>query len=177
VIDILEKESIDLVLMDIEMPEMDGIQTTRYLTENFEKVGVLALTMYDDESHIIKMLQVGAMGYILKSTNKKELTEAIKTVASGESYFAKEASEVIMRRFMKKKTLSKSLAYKVALTRREKEVLKLIAEEFTNNEIAKKLYISARTVDTHRRNLLQKTGVKNTAGLVKYAIQNDIIDQ
>jgi len=176
VIEILEKESVDIVIMDIEMPELDGIQTTKYLTENFVNVNVLALTMHEDESHIIKMLQVGAMGYILKSTGKKELSEAIKTVASGESYIAKEASEIIMRRFMKKKALSKKRSFQVILTKREKEVLKLIAEELTNIEIGEKLFISTRTVDTHRRNLLQKIGVKNTAGLVKYAIQIDIID-
>ena len=156
--------------------ELDGIDATKYITEHFPEVKVLALTMHTDESHITRMLQVGAMGYILKNTGKKELTEAIKTVASGESYFAKEASEVIMRRLMKNKSLQKGKFANVELTKREKEVLKLIAEENTNHEIADKLFISPRTVDTHRRNLLQKLKVKNTAGLVKYAIQNEVVN-
>ena len=174
-IEILKKQDVDLILMDISMPEMNGIEATKIITSKFEKVKVLTLSMHDEESFVIKMLQVGASGYVLKTTDKLELTEAIKTVASGESYFTKEASKAIMQYFMKGKSAMNRGKASIDLTKRELEVLVLIAEEFTNLEIAEKLFLSPRTVDTHRRNLLQKLAVKNTAGLVKYAIEQNLI--
>ena len=175
-IEILRNNSIDLVLMDITMPKLNGVEATKVIAEKFPAVKVLTLTMHDEESHIVKMLKVGAKGYILKTTGKRELAEAIKTVASGESYFSKEASSKIMEHFMKDKGGQKEGTVGRDLTKREIEVLRLIAEENTNSEIAEKLFLSPRTVDTHRRNLLQKLHVKNTAGLVKYAVEHHLVD-
>ncbi len=178
-INLLEKEKIDLVLMDISMPVMNGIDTTKYIRQNFPDVKVMALSMHDDDAHIINMLKAGAVGYVFKNTGKGNLVEAIKTVSSGESFFAKEASQKIMEYFMQNKDLRKKAGTAqdtTRLTEREKEVLKLIAEEYTNQEIAEKLFLSHRTIDTHRRNLLQKLSVKNTAGLVKYAIKCGLLD-
>ena len=178
-IEILENEDIDLVLMDISMPVMNGIDATKYISQHFSEVRVMVLSMHDDESHIINMLKAGAVGYIFKNTGKTKLIEAIKTVSSGESFFAKEASQRIMEHFMQNRSQEKrngSVRDIQRLTEREKEVLKLIAEEYTNQEIADKLFLSPRTIDTHRRNLLQKLEVKNTAGLVKFAIKFGLLD-
>ncbi len=159
--------------MDVDMPVMDGIMATHLITEKYPKIKVLALSMHDDESHIINMLQEGTAGYILKTTGQKELTKALRLVAEGHSYFTKEASEVMLGYIAQKKPVKKE-RYKGELTKREREILKLIAEEYTNFEIADLLCLSPRTIDTHRRNLLQKLDAKNTAGLVKYALSHDL---
>lgn len=168
-----------VAVMDISLGNgEDGIDTTRQVTEQYPKVHVLALTMHDEEAHITNMLQAGAVGYLLKDTGMDELVTAIRTVAQGESYFSQEVSATMMNRFMahqKAKQESTSVLPE-RLTRREREVLQLIAEEHTNPEIAEKLFISPRTVDTHRRNLILKLNAKNTAGLVRYAIKYELVD-
>lgn len=168
----------DLVIMDIKMPEMGGIDATQAIIAEKPGIRVLAMSMYDEQRYIVKMLQAGALGYILKNTGKQELLNAIHTVMDGESYFSQEVSSIMMSQFMSRRANGYSDAPKtdVALTKRETEIIKLISEELTNSEIADQLGISPRTVDTHRRNLLQKLDVKNTAGLVKYAIQNNLLD-
>lgn len=173
----LSKNHFDLVIMDIKMPEMNGIEATEEIVKNYPDVKVLAISMYDEQRYIVKMLQAGALGYVLKNTGKQELMTAINTVMDGESYFSQEVSSIMMSQFMSKKTMSNEpVREDVVLTKRETEIIRLIAEELTNTEIADRLGISPRTVDTHRRNLLQKLDVKNTAGLVKYAIQHHILD-
>ncbi len=171
-------DKVDLVIMDIKMPNMDGIEATTHIIEKYKDARVLALSMYDEQRFIVKMLQAGAMGYVLKNTGKKELEKAIRTILGGESYFSQEVSSIMMSQFMGNTSVKKYDPVKsnVALTKREAEIIRMIAEEFTNTQIAEKLGISPRTVDTHRRNLLQKLDVKNTAGLVKFAIQNDLLD-
>lgn len=168
----------DLIVMDIKMPEMDGVEATKELKKIDSDVKILALSMYDEHRFITKMLQAGAKGYILKNTGKEELVNAITKIISGENYFSPEVSNIMMSRFMNEKseTLRRSTPnFNVTLTKRETEIIRMIANEMTNSEIAGELNISPRTVDTHRRNLLQKLDVKNTAGLVRYALQNDII--
>ena len=171
---ILEDENslVDLILMDINMPKMDGIEATKYITQQFPDIKILALTVYDDESHIAEMLKAGASGYILKTTGKQELELSIKTIMADDSYFSKEVSNQMMKQLMKKSPSKKFSNSK--LTERETEVLKLISDGYTNPEIAEKLFLSPRTIDAHRRNLLQKLQKKNTAGLVKYAMENDL---
>lgn len=174
----LAKGRFDLVIMDIKMPELSGIETTEKIHTMYPEVKVLAISMYDEQRYIVRMLQAGALGYVLKNTSKEELLQAINSVMNGESYFSQEVSSIMMSQFMSKKApdYSDVVRADVALTKRETEIIKLIAEEHTNTEIAEKLGISPRTVDTHRRNLLQKLDVKNTAGLVKYAIQHNILE-
>lgn len=168
-----------VVVMDISLGNgEDGISLTRQITEQYPSVRVLALTMHDEAAHITNMLKAGAVGYLLKDTGMDELLVAIKTVARGESYFSKDVSATMMKRFM---TSSKdkpkgACVLPEQLTRREREVLQLIAEEHTNPEIAEKLFISTRTVDTHRRNLILKLNAKNTAGLVRYAIKYELVE-
>ena len=154
------------------MPRMDGIETTRTILREFPHIKVLALSMHDDESHIINMIQEGASGYILKTTGQGELTKALRLVAQGQNYFTKEASEVMLAYISQKHHVRRK--DQDVLTKREREVLQLIAAEHTNQEIAQRLCLSPRTVDTHRRNLLQKLDVKNTAGLVKYALSHEL---
>ena len=181
----LENNDVDVVLMDINMPEMNGIEATSVVSEKFPNVGVLALTMHDEEGYISKVLKAGALGYVLKHVGRTELLKAIKKVANKENYFSDDVAAIMMSKYMKQggtsnnpplKKKSTSLISIDELTKREVEILSLISEEMTNNEIGEKLFISPRTVDTHRRNLLQKLGVKNTAGLVKFAVQNNLVD-
>lgn len=170
----LDHTSVDLVIMDVNMPGKDGVQATKEIKEHHHNVKVLALTMSNDDLHIRQMIQAGASGYIMKSAEKKDLKNAIETIMDGKHYFSNEATQSIMMDLVKGKGKSTSME-EVHITNRELEILELIVQEHTNQEIAEKLYISSRTVDAHRRNLLQKTGARNTAGLVKYAFQHGLI--
>jgi DNA-binding NarL/FixJ family response regulator len=172
VIELCGKVDIDLVIMDINMPKMDGIEATGKIKMNYPDIKILALTMSNDDVHIRKMIQAGASGYIMKSSGTVELREAIEDIMDGKHYFSDEATKSIMMDLVKKKGVTKSNE-PVSITEREIEVLELIVKEFTNQEIADKLFISPRTVDAHRRNLLQKTGARNTAGLVRYALTHN----
>lgn len=166
---------VNFVIIDINMPVMNGIEATEIITKKFTDIKVLALTMLNEEYHIRKMLKAGADGYILKNSSKDELLNAVTTIAKGEHYFSKEATNIIMMDMVQgTPPVQESHSEEVYLTEREKDILRLIAQEFTNAEIADKLFISVRTVDAHRRNLLQKIGARNTAGLVVYAIEHKL---
>ena len=174
----LKDEDYNLILMDVRMPKVNGIEATKFVSENYPEIKVLALSTYDDDSHIVNMLEAGARGYLLKNASKDELMKAIDTILNGESYFSQEVSSKLLNKYLKEKQPGAGGDSQeiVPLTKREKEILKMIAEENTNQEIAEKLFISPRTVDTHRRNLLQKLNVKNTAGLVRYAFENNLLE-
>lgn len=172
---LMEELSVDVIVMDINMPGMNGIATTKMVKDEFPSVKVLALTMSSDDSHIRQMVQAGASGYVMKSAGRDELTRAIHEVMEGKHYFSDQATQSIMLDLVKNKGKS-SAPDPIHITDREAEVLQMIVKEHTNQEIAEKLYISPRTVDAHRRNLLQKTGARNTAGLVKYAFQNGFVN-
>ncbi|MGM0545766.1 MAG: response regulator [Bacteroidota bacterium] len=174
-IEACQKHDIDLIIMDINMPEMNGIEATEKIMESFDDIKVLALTMMDEDQHIRQMIEAGASGYILKSSDKIELVEAITSILNGQHYFSDDATHSVMMDLVQGTTTEQS-SDPANLTKREKEVLGLIVKENTNQEIADQLYISTRTVDAHRRNLLQKTGAKNTAGLVTYAIKHNLVD-
>lgn len=169
---LLKLEQPDLVIMDINMPEMSGVECTSKIKEQYPDVKVLALTMHDEESYLAKMMDAGAVGYILKDLGKDELLKALTAIADGKHYFSPEITiSVIKELTSPTKSSSKNLS---PLTDREMEVLELVYKEYSNQEIADKLSISIRTVDAHRRNLLEKTQSKNTAGLVKYALTNNL---
>ncbi|NBC27938.1 MAG: response regulator [Bacteroidetes bacterium] len=172
---LLQDLSVDVIVMDINMPEVNGIATTKMVKEQHPEIKILALTMSSDDSHIRQMVQAGASGYIMKSAGRDELTKAIREVMEGKHYFSDQATHSIMMDLVKNKGKS-SAPDPIHITNRELEVLQMIVKEHTNHEIADKLYISPRTVDAHRRNLLQKTGARNTAGLVKYAFQNGLVN-
>lgn len=174
----LENNTYDVIIMDIKMPKKGGIDTTKEVIKKYPKAKVLALSMHDEQDFIVKMLQAGAKGYLLKNSSKEELLKAIETVSNGENYFSSDVSSIMLSKYIYKEFPSEKKNYKsdIQLTKRETEIIKMISEELTNAEIANKLGISVRTVDTHRRNLLQKLDVKNTAGLVRYALQNGLLD-
>lgn len=179
VLDALKQyENVDIILMDINMAEMNGLEATEMVLQEHPDIKVVALTMYNEESYISKILKAGASGYILKNTGKQELLEAMHKVKEGGTYFSDEVTEQMMSRFMNPRKQRESEAPSSdmveRLTDREKEVLRLIATEYTNREIGEHLNVSSRTVDSHRRNLLQKLGVKNTAGLVRFALENGL---
>jgi DNA-binding NarL/FixJ family response regulator len=177
-IEFFKNQPTDVVIMDIRMPEMSGIETTKYLTENYPGVKVLALTMHDEEAFIYKMLNAGASGYLLKNVGKEEFVTAINKIYKGENYFSLDMATKMITNMMFAKpndTAEHVEDDDMQLTKREIEVIKLIAEGLTSQDIADKLFISPRTVDTHRRNLLQKLNVKNTAELIKFAIKHNIV--
>ena len=176
IIELVEKTPPHVILMDINMPELSGIEATRYISENYPGVRVLALSMSLEDKHISEMLAAGAKGYILKSTGKSDLVAAINTIYANNSYFDHEVSERIIGQLKRERyqPAPKQAPALSPLTQREIEVLQLIVSEKTNGEIAEELHISIRTVDTHRRSLLQKLKVKNTAGLVRYALKNKL---
>jgi DNA-binding NarL/FixJ family response regulator len=175
---LLATQPADVILMDIDLGDIDGIVATRNIKELHPSLQVLGLTMHEEPDYIIKMLEAGASGYLLKNAGREELLAAIHTVAKGDSYFSQKVSATLLQAATRQKQTPvepKKNQIQSPLSEREIEVLRLIAQEYSNGEIAEKLFISIRTVDTHRRNLLEKLQVKNTVGLVKYAISKGLI--
>ena len=182
VIEFVSSNDVDIVIMDVLMQNQDGITTTQKLRLQYPDLKVLALSMQSDYNTIQKMLNAGANGYAIKNTSAKEIIDAINKVYSGSNYFSKDVTSSIMLNMMgeteitKKSQDNNSLELINKLTSREIEVLKHIANEETNEEIALKLTISAGTVSTHRRNLIQKLEVRNSIGLAKLAFQYGIVE-
>lgn len=171
---LLEQQDADVILMDIHLKDSNGINITSRIKKEKPDIKVLAFSMHNQVDYVIKMLEAGASGYLIKDAGKEEMIRAINVVASGNTYYSNEISTLILQALNKKNEPESKR--NSTLTKREIEILKLIANEYSNPEIAEKLHISVRTVDTHRRNLLEKLDVKNTAGLVKYAIKENLID-
>jgi len=162
----------DVLLLDIDLPDINGIELTKKLMTLYPEVKIIALTNHEDITFVKRIVANGAMGYVLKNVDKKELLDAIKTVVSGEKYFQSK---------LQKKILNQSLghfenrALQPKLTRREKEVLQGIADELTTKEISERLFISPKTVESHRMSLMSKLGAKNSVGIVKIAIQKQLL--
>ncbi len=163
----------DIIFMDIEMPEMNGIDATTEILTKHPELNIIGLSMYADEDYYTRMIEAGAKGFILKNSGIKEVQESIEEVTSGNNYFSKEILSGFIKSISRKK---KEPANDGKLSEREEEVLYHICKGNSNQEIADTLHISKRTVDKHRENLLLKTGSKNTPGLVIYAIKNHIIE-
>lgn len=168
VIDMIQKINVDLVVLDIDMPILSGVETTKIIKQKYPNIKVLILSMYNTERFIHNIIETGADGYILKNKGKEELTLAIKYILDGDEYFGREVEKT----FRLSQRRKNNETDKVKLTKRETEVLKLIANGNTTPMISEKLLISHSTVETHRRNLIEKTGVEGgSKGLVRYAFQ------
>jgi DNA-binding NarL/FixJ family response regulator len=165
-IEILDKTRIDIALMDIEMPVINGIQTTRKALQFKPELKVIALTMFSDTGHYMQMIQAGVKGFILKKANKFELEQAILTIHQGGNYFSQDILQKLAFQYSDKTTGNDRL------TGRETEIMVMICQGLTSQEISDHLHISIKTVETHRSNILLKAEVKNTAGLIVWAIKN-----
>lgn len=165
---------VDVILMDMMMPEMNGVSATKAIKGEYPQIKVLVVTINDETRFIKEALLAGASGYLLKDSTRNEIIEAIEKVAENKQYFSPEIVDRISERFKEGKMLEEQS--EPLLTRKETDVLRLIAMEFTNQEIAEDLNCAVRTVDTHRRNLIKKLKVRNVAGLVRYAIQAGLVN-
>lgn len=175
----VKENHVDVALADINMPGGSGIETTRRLKELDPDIKILALTMHEDAGMVHQMAEAGASGYILKRTNMNEVLEAIRTVSENGSYLGRDVQSILMENFRVKQpeTYGSNSNAPARLSTRETEILNLIARELSNEQIANKLFISERTVETHRRNIFTKTKTKTIVGLIRYAISNGIIDE
>ncbi len=174
----LSKQKIDVLLLDINLPDMNGIEVAKKLHFDFPDVKIIAVSMYNEESIVSEMLNNGAQGYILKNTGRAELVHAIETVASGQTYFSKDVTETIMGALLKKPSQKRTNTFLVPeISKRELEVLSLIVKEYTTPEIAEKLFITLKTVESHRSSLVSKLNVRNTAGLVRAAIELKLVEK
>lgn len=174
-LEFINKTMVDVLIIDLNMPELNGIETIKKLRENYTDLKILALSMVNQHDAIKNTVEAGVNGYVLKSSSSEEIIQALETITQGGHYFCEETTKTIMdglSGIQKRKQIAVD-----ELTPREKDVLKLICKEMTNTEISKQLNISIRTVDSHRRNLLQKIGAKNTVGLVKFAIKSGLVNE
>jgi DNA-binding NarL/FixJ family response regulator len=163
----------DIVIIDLSMPKLSGIEATKLIRKNNPITKVLVLTMHDNEEYVYQIFKCGAGGYLLKNTGKDELAAAIQAVAKGDTFFSPRVSEIMVNAYLRKADIREELPASnedIPLTNREKEILFYIADGLNNSQIAEKLFISARTVDTHRTNIMQKLDIHDAANLVRYAI-------
>ena len=174
-LEILKLLDVDIVLMDIDMPVMNGIEATKQILKDFQNVKVVILSMHKEGGLIKNLIAIGAHGFLLKNSDQTELINAIRKVALGDRYFSPDVTMSLLSKTSLNTSSFKGIDLLSQLTERETEILKLIAEGYSNKEIGEKLFISHRTVDTHRTNLMKKLDVSNIAGLIKFAIQNGIV--
>ncbi len=165
-------ETTDVLLLDINLPDGNGIDACKILHQKFPELKIIALTNFEESSFVKQMIKNGAMSYLLKNTDKNQLLLAIKTVLSGNRFLPEEIHKILLDESFGAKQQS---IFSPKLTTREKEILELIIKEFTTEEIAKKIFLSTKTVESHRSNLFQKLGVKNSAGLVRVAYEKGLV--
>jgi two-component system, NarL family, response regulator NreC len=170
-----ETQRPDLIFMDIQMPLMDGIEATRLIKKKNPQVLIMALSMFNQENLVLDMLQAGANGYVLKNTSRAEIQEAIRIITSGGVYFCPETL-VHLTKTIRESTLYPSRSTPVKLSDREREVIWFICKGLTNKEIAAKLNLSIRTIESHREKILEKTGTKNSVEVAVYAMKHGVVD-
>ena len=173
---IKEQEEPDVILCDLKMPIKDGIDATKQITKDYPRVRVIILTMYEDERFVGHLMDCGAAGYLLKSTEPSEIRSAIQDVMKTGFYLNPFVNRVLIKKNYGKQKFNPSLSTEIIVTEREKEVLKLVCMEYTASEIALKMEISSRTVEAIKDRLMERFGVKNSVGLVFYAMKNQLID-
>jgi DNA-binding NarL/FixJ family response regulator len=171
----LDEVNPDIVFMDIKMPEMTGIEATRLAMERNPDLKIVALSMFGESEYLDEMLQAGAIGYLLKNIGREDLEKAIQNIAAGKGYFSDEMLILVTRKVFARKEEEQIQNTIDSFTKRELEIMELVCKGFSNNEIAVKLHISPRTVGGHRNNLLAKTGLKNSAALVSFALKHKLV--
>jgi DNA-binding NarL/FixJ family response regulator len=175
---LLESVQPDIILMDISLPDTSGIELTRMLGERYPEIKVLILSMYTDENFINQAIKSGARGYLHKNTTREEMLVAIETVYSGADFYSDNVSKIILKSYIAKAKMNveDSTNHYEILSKRETEILVMFAEGFINKEIADKLFISIRTVESHKNHIMQKLNLKTQVQLVKYAIRHNLIN-
>ena len=168
-LNLIHSNTVDVLLLDINMPELDGADAARKILQEYPDTRIIVVTMYDKTVMIQKLIEIGVHGYLLKNASKQEIVMAINAVAGGEEYFSAEVMKKIITRMRKEESKT------IEITKREKQVLELVAEGLTTAEISEKLFISTNTVDSHRKNILSKTGCKNATQLINWARENELI--
>lgn len=177
-IDKIPRKMPDVVLLDLQMPVLDGTATADYLREHYPLIKIIVLTMHDEDRMVLHLLEKGVSGYLLKDSDPDEVEKAVRKVMDEGVYLNEFVSRAMLRKMTNKTTVVKqSPLYnsKILLSEREKEVLKLICEGLSTAEISDRIFLSPRTVEGHRLRILEKTGTKNTAGMVAYAFKNDLV--
>ena len=175
VLDELPNHNVDVLLLDLDMPEMNGLQCAEEVQQRFSNVKIAILTMHHEKALIQKFIELGVKGYFLKTIQKDELIHAIKTIAKGGEYFPSDVTKALLQ----KQTITPSVTQSpliASLTEREIEIIRLVSQGLSNKEIAEKLFISPRTADTHRTNIMKKLDLHNVAELVRFAFQNKIVE-
>ena len=171
---VLKNNPVDVVILDYEMPYINGYLTTKEIKKKYPQCKVLILSMHNDKTIIKNLIEVGVSGFILKNSGKKELIRAIRAITDDKKYFSEKITEILISDIAESKNQEKQ--EKVHITKREKEVLKLVVEGYTSKQIANELFIAETTVETHRSNLLSKTGMPNARALVNYAHKNKLLE-
>jgi DNA-binding NarL/FixJ family response regulator len=172
---IIQKTKVDLVFMDIEMPVMNGIEATKQALQKYPNLKIVALSMFGEEEYLQNMVDLGVCGFLLKNISKEDLYRAIQLISDGKNYYSEELLSFFTRKYIQPQKQQQENT-EMNLTKRELEVLQLIAEGLTDVEIAEKLFLSQRTVNGHRANLISKTGSRNTVNLLTYAIKNGLVE-
>ena len=172
----IEKEKPDVILMDLKMPIMDGMEATQIIHKKFTDIRIIVVSMYEDDKFIIHLMEIGANGYLLKNSEPDEIRKAIHSVKENGYYFNDLVNKALLKKLVLKNNIKPSFNENIALTERELEVLKLICQEKTAMEIGKEIYLSPRSVEGIRQRLIEKIGVRNTAGLVMFAAKNGLVD-
>lgn len=166
----------DVILMDLRMPNKDGIESTKHIAKHFPNIHIVILTMFEDERFVSHLMEIGANGYLLKSADPSEIRRAIMEVAEKGYYLNNFVNRILLKKSHSKQKVVPTLNSEITLTDRERDVIKYICMEFTAQEIAQKMEVSPRTVEAIKDRLMEKFGTKNTAGLVFYAVKNNLID-
>ena len=172
----LKTQQPDIIIMDLNMPLLDGMEATKQIRKKYEQIKVLVVTMYDNDKFIIHLMENGAHGYLLKNAEPKEIIKAIYAVMENGYYFNDLVNKALLKKLVMKNNLKPSFNHNIELTEREQEVLKMICEEKTAAEIGKEIFLSPRSVEGIRTRLIEKVGVRNTAGLVMFAVKNGLAE-
>lgn len=172
----LSNQQPDIIIMDLNMPLLDGMEATKIIRKKYEAIKILVVTMYDNDKFIIHLMENGANGYLLKNAEPKEIIKAVYTVYENGYYFNDLVNKALLKKLVIKNNLKPSFNHNIELTEREQEVLKMICEEKTTPEIGKEIFLSPRSVEGIRQRLIEKIGVRNTAGLVMFAVKNGLVD-